>query len=526
MPRPPNILLVITDQQCADTIAALGNPALRTPTLDRLARSGTAFDRAYTPSPVCVAARCALTTGRPPHETGCVDNGAMPADANTLPARLGRLGYATHGVGKMHFCPRPWDGWGFDSRDASEELDYADGGDDYRRFLADNGFGHVREPHGLRGEWYYTPQPSQVPERLHHTRWVADRAIDFLERRDRRRPFFLQASFVKPHPPFESPPPWDRLYRGPDMATPLRHPRERSVWTYWNRVQNRYKFADAGDDRRLHQLRRAAYYGAISFIDREVGRMLDALGPEIDETLIVFTSDHGEFLGDYGCVGKRSMLDAAARVPLLARWPGHLPAGRRCGSAVSLLDLMPTFLAAAGADDPVVHPDGGDLLPIARGHDRDRVVTGQYQRGRYALYLAADRDGKFVRSAADRRSWHFAGDSLCDTPEVARIAEGGEHLEDTLFARFARDGYGAASEGGRWIDYEPPTFPEHDPDAGLLYQDPPGVGDDLPPGYGTRRDDRLGRGETMATPDPFRRPDPPRPTLEYVNRRSSAYART
>ena len=456
--RPPNILLVVVDQMRADAVASLGGGVGRTPTLDALARAGTAFDRAYTPSPVCMAARCGMLTGLPPRETGCADNAPWPADADTLPARLGRLGYQTHGVGKMHFAPDPWAGWGFDSRDTSEELALAgeEGRDDYRAFLRREGFGHVREPHGLRGEWYYVPQPSQLPERLHHTRWCADRSIDFLRRRDRGRPYFLTASFIKPHPPFESPPPWDRLFRGPEMPPPQRHPRERSVWTYWNRVQNRYKYADAGGDRRLQQLRAAAYYGCVGFVDHEVGRILAEAG---DDALVLFTSDHGEFLGDYGCVGKRSMLDPACRVPLIARWPGRFPAGRRCGTAASLLDVLPTCLAAAGADDPAVHGEGADLVPIARGAAGGRVVTSQYQRGRYALYMAADRRGKFARSAPDDRSWHFAGDSLDARPEVARQGDGGDEfdaLEAELHARLPAE----ATDGRRWVEYEPPVFPE------------------------------------------------------------------
>src|SRR5690242_2797627 len=103
----PNILLLCTDQQRADTIAALGNPIIKTPALDRLVREGTAFMRCYTPSPVCVPARCALVTGQPPHVTGCVDNQSMPQNRVSFMERLWRLGYQTHGVGKMHFTPDP-----------------------------------------------------------------------------------------------------------------------------------------------------------------------------------------------------------------------------------------------------------------------------------------------------------------------------------------------------------------------------------------------------------------------------------
>jgi arylsulfatase A-like enzyme len=197
--KRPNILLLFTDQQRADTIAALGNPIIRTPTMDGLCREGVAFTRCYTPSPVCVSARCSMVTGLPPHRTACVDNGTpQPPDAVSFMERLAAAGYQTHGVGKMHFVPDYGRMWGFESRDFSEEM-AADG---YVAMLRKHGFSHVDEPHGVRSEMYYVPQPSQLPAELHNTAWVADRAVEFLRRRDGRRPFFLWASFIKPHPPF------------------------------------------------------------------------------------------------------------------------------------------------------------------------------------------------------------------------------------------------------------------------------------------------------------------------------------
>ena len=170
----PNILLLFTDQQRADTIAALGNPIIRTPALDRLVREGTAFTRCYTPSPVCVSARCALVTGLPPHVTGCVDLMNMPQNRPSFIQRLRQLGYQTHGIGKMHFTPDPRRLWGFESRDISEEFAWP--GDGYQKFLERHGYRHVAEPHGVRSEFYYIPQPSQLPARLHHTTWEIGRA--------------------------------------------------------------------------------------------------------------------------------------------------------------------------------------------------------------------------------------------------------------------------------------------------------------------------------------------------------------
>ncbi len=164
--------------------------------------------------------------------------------------------------------------------------------------------------------------------------------------------------------------------------------------TYWNRVQNRYKYHDAGRDEFLDRTRIAAYYGCVSFIDSQVGRILAALGPEADNTLILYSSDHGELLGDYGSVGKRCMLDAACRVPMLARWPGQLPSGRTIDAPRNLIDFFPTVLQAAGATDYREHEAGESLLDVAAGKVKRTTTFSQYLQRGYALQMAATRDAK------------------------------------------------------------------------------------------------------------------------------------
>ena len=467
---------MMTDQQRSDTIRALGNQAIRTPVLDSLVQQGAAFTNCYTPAPVCVAARSATITGVPPHLNGCTSNNESPLHMQSIMQVLNAQGYQTHGIAKMHFNPDVDAMWGFDSRDISEEGARQPGSrNDFHQYLDENGFGHVLEPQGIRSEMYYIPQPSQLPAAHHHTTWVADRAIDFLAKRDRGKPFFLWTSFIKPHPPFESPVPWNKLYRAAEMSAPHRPETFEQLLTYWNHFQNRYKYRGKGYDEMLFRTMKAMYYACISFIDFNVGRILDALGDELRNTLLVYTSDHGEMLGDYGSVGKRTMLNPAVKIPMLLHWPDRLKAGQRIDAPVSLLDLFPTFASAAGANVPPPSPEGSDLLAIASGDSDREYVYSQFSEGHSGLYMIASRDMKYIYSAADRREWLF---NLSIDPQETknwatnpRYAERLQGLRRKLIERYERDGYHLAVQDGQWRDYAPPLYPDPSGDDGLLFQD-------------------------------------------------------
>lgn len=472
----PNILFLFTDQHRFDAIRAHGNSDIRTPVLDRLIKDGTTFSRCYTPSPVCVPARAAIASGLPPHVTGCADNAPMQREYPSFMEHLRDSGYQTHGVGKMHFTPDHQKMWGFETRDVSEETKVE--GNDFHAYLREHGYNHVHEPHGIRSENYYIPQPSQLPAHLHETHWVADRSIDFLNNRNLDQPFFLWSSFIKPHPPFESPTPWNKLYRCPDMLHPFTPGNSEELITFWNRVQNRYKYKDAGTDLFLLRTMRAAYYSCISFIDFNVGRILDALGAEADNTLIVFSSDHGEMLGDYGSFGKRCMLDPSARVPFIMRWPGHAPAGATCTTPVSLLDLWPTFLQAAGIDVPPAHTTSRSVLDLLRHPPEDRTVISQYHQGRYGLYMITDGNFKYIHSAPDQKEWLFAlAEGERETVDLSadpRYASVLTTLRGKLIQQLAQDGCGDVLDNGEWKLHPIAPFLT-DPDDGLLFQDPPAV---------------------------------------------------
>ncbi len=479
MPRP-NLLLLFTDQQRADTIHAAGNPIIKTPHLDRLVHEGVCFTSAYTPTPECVPARCSLIHGQYPHRTNCTSNAdPMPQDRPTFMQRLTEAGYRTHGIGKMHFMPDSRALRGFQTREHQEEMRGRVEDDDYLMFLRNQGYGHIYDPMGPRGEMYYIPQPAQMPAAYHASQWVGDRSVAFLREQDGARPFFLFTSFIHPHPPFSPPTPWNKLYRAPLMPLPKRPDDAASLHTWINKVQNRYKYRDNGLDDNLLRVMKAYYYACISFVDYQVGRILSTLEEmgQLDNTLILFTSDHGEMLGDYDCFGKRSMLDAAAQVPLLARYPERFRAGQRCDTVTSLVDVMPTLLEAAGVPSAEEDLDGVDLAQAANDEAafQDRVVYSQYSHGPSGVYMAADRRWKYVYSAPDRREFLF--DRVQDRAEMRNRSGLPFCQKATLAARqhltgmFAEQGYTEPLDGADWRLFPQPPLPE-DPDAGLLVQDP------------------------------------------------------
>lgn len=494
MAQQPNILLLFTDMQRFDTIHALGNPVIRTPHLDRLTREGTAFTAAYTPSPVCVPARCSMHYGRYPARTGLADNGEMPPDrGDSLPAALHALNYHTAAIGKCHFTPDKLAARGFDSRLVQEECCSDPAVDDYCRWLTERG-ASCDEPHGTRGEMYYIPQVSLHPAEEHPTQWVGDRAIDFLRSQETsRQPWFLFASFIHPHPPFAPPKPWHKLYRSPSMPLPAVPPDADSLLCWINRVQNRYKYRDQGFDHQLVRNIKAYYYATISFVDCQIGRILDELERtgRLEDTLIVFASDHGEYLGDYRCFGKRGMHDASARIPLLVRGPGFLP-GRRCDIPVSLVDLFPTFLRAAGGNAAGRDLDGEDLAALAAGRSGRKVVFSQFGEGENSLYMAVSREYKYIYSAPDRQEWLF--DRINDPGETRNrvalsfLAAVRDELRRTLLEFLRSNGVTCAyvEKDGVPAWRETPRFDDSglkDPDAGLLFQDHELVPPEFPAGY-------------------------------------------
>ncbi len=367
MSRKPNILLIYTDQQRHDTIASLGNPVIRTPNLDRLTSEGVAFTQATTPCPVCMPARWSLHTGQWTTTHRCYSNHHPgPRPSYDLPGVLKSVGYRTALVGKNHSFLRPSD------------LDY------WNETPEPTDYKALRQ----RNEWFartaHTRCPRLAPEpaggglsaEADHAK--TDAAIDFI-RSCSSGPFFLWLSYEHPHTPYYIPEPYFSMYHGSSIPPP-------SVETEGLEAAGkpfRQVFHKRNNDAVLPfsssqiALMRRVYYGSISLIDGEVGRVLDFLDEQAlaQNTLVVFTSDHGDYMGDHGLMTKSPALyDCLVRVPFVLRWGGALPSGMKSAELVSLVDLAPTFLEAAGVAPPR-GVQGESILPNACGRRPMREVT-------------------------------------------------------------------------------------------------------------------------------------------------------
>ena len=464
--KQPNVLFVLTDQQRFDTVNALGNTIIQTPHLDRLVHEGCSFTHAYTPSPVCVPARCSLHYGQYPANTGCYENrDPMPEDGrSSIADALSQGGFRTHSVGKCHFTPDIHAMRGFQTREFQEHNPGDREVDHYCLFLKEKGFDHLRLYEGLPEELYYVPQMSHLPEACHPTQWVGDRSVAFLEQAcSSDDPWFLFGSFIHPHPPFAIPPPWTDLYHWSQMPSPRLPDGFRSLLSYINHWQNCYWNYDQGINPVIARCMRAYYYAAISFIDSQVGRMLAVIEEhdQLDNTVVVFSSDHGEYLADYGSCGKRSMHDVSARVPLLVRYPGVFPEGLECARPASLVDVTPTLLSLTGEQITSHALDGVDLAELARGRLDREMVFSQWDRGRNSISMAVTEQWKYFYCACDNKEFFF--DKRLDPQETRNMAgvdscsQEQEHLKRELI-RFVREGDQTDSVAGDdWRAFPPRT---------------------------------------------------------------------
>ncbi len=417
----PNILLITSDQQHWSTLGCL-TPEIRTPNLDRLAEQGTLFNRAYTVNPTCTPTRASLITGKYPSQHGAWSLGTKLSETeHTIGEDFVEAGYRTGLVGKAHFQPlagtpeypslesypimQDLDFWrdfhgpfyGFEHIEVCRNhTDEAHVGQHYAIWMEENGLENWRD--------YYLPPTGNnegqyrkwlIPEEFHYDAWIAERTNALLEQYSRDdESFFLWASFFDPHPKYLAPEPWDTMYDPDELTVPSATEGEHEANPPHFRLTQEedpdfspWRESDQGlhgfhshvhDDRELAK-DIACYYGMISLMDKYIGSILDRL-EELglaENTLVVFTTDHGHFYGHHGLIAKGAFhYEDMIRLPFIARWPGHIQGGERSEALVSLVDLPVTFLHAAGIEVPRTMT-GLDIRPALTGEDpvRDHVVV-------------------------------------------------------------------------------------------------------------------------------------------------------
>lgn len=409
----PNILVIMTDQHRCDCLGTYGNGDVQTPHLDRLAADGVVYEQSFCPFPVCTPSRYSLLTGLYARQhLGQSNHSTIPPTLETFPRTLKNAGYRTKAVGKMHLAPTYLD-VGFEEMELAEQDGVGRYDDDYHRYLKDLGIvdrvdlmDQVKEfrNQAPRDYWdTFGAIESDVPEVHHSTTWIGERALAAIDRWDGGGNLLL-ASFIKPHHPFDPPAPWSQMYRPADLSL-------LPGWTNDSlphdlNMHGGYFPHETLTEAVLKQVM-AHYYGAISHIDLWVGELIDRLKSRnmYDDTLVIFTSDHGEYMGFHHLLLKGGYLyDPLVQVPLIIKYPFRQHAhrrGTRSDALVSNVDIAPTVLRQAGCEPgPVM--TGLDLASEPGGRE---VVFAESPRQQH--YMLRSRDHKLLLHRTRDRSLFF-----------------------------------------------------------------------------------------------------------------------
>ena len=459
----------MADQMRADCLGIAGHPDVKTPFLDSLAAGGVMYSNAYSACPTCVPARSTLYTGMSQRKTGRVGyQDRIPWNyEHTLAGELSKAGYYTQCVGKMHVHPlrnnlgfhnvRLHDGYLHAYR-APDTPSFEDQrvADDYYWWLKQE-LGVDADPldTGLDCNSWLT-RPWIYEEKYHPTNWVASECLDFLRRRDRSKPFFLMASFVRPHPPLDAPRYYYDMYDRKELAKPYLGD--------WNDEERMFRDGHSycaqsapGDPEYIRQLR-AGYYACITHMDHQIGRILSALVEQklMDNTVILFVSDHGEMLGDHLLFQKAKPYQGSIQVPLFLSGPERYVGKHRrvCQDLVELRDVMPTLLELAGAEIP----DTVEGVSVLHAVDRE-YIHGEHSLGDDSMHFVVTKSDKYVWYSQTGRELYFdlekdpheRHDAIADGRYAERIAWLRNCLIRELHGR--EEGY---SDGEKLIVGRPP----------------------------------------------------------------------
>jgi arylsulfatase len=392
----PNIIFIITDQQRLDTIAALGHGHMNTPNLDRLVNEGITFTNCFVTAPSCAPSRASLFTGYYPHTTGIYRNGDVWR--HSWIKQLSTSGYHCVNVGKMHTYPYETP-LGFDERFVVENKDrYLEGRYFFDRWdMALQAQGIVKQ----QRESYRKLEDYQerlgafdweLPPNTHSDVFVGELAQWWIENKPETTPLFLQIGFPGPHPPFDPLPEYVKAYMDKELPLPnlipeslsgqtkaLQHLRQHNCDIDHDSIS----WSMEPDSEQLHRMR-AHYYANVTMIDEQIGGILKMLEDKqyLDNSVLVFTSDHGESLGDHGHIQKWNMYDEVTRVPMIVWAPGRFAGGRKVEQLCQHFDIVPVLLELAGLPIPD-SMSAKSLMPAL-------VEGGMYEGRKYVFSENAD----------------------------------------------------------------------------------------------------------------------------------------
>lgn len=395
-----NIMWIICDQFRFDALGCLGHPVVETPNLDMLAQEGALFSAAYSPCPSCIPARACLFTGLSPEQTGFLgyEDGHEWNFSGMLPEVLAYSGYQTHCVGKTHFFPQNKHcGFeGIDSYECWQRLTewYVD---DYEEWLREKTGGQLEERMTGLDDNSWNALPSALPEELHNNTWVVTKGLDFLRRRDRTRPYFLTLSFHRPHPPIDPPQRFWDIYQKKKCDAP-----HIGDWAY---IHDKPADSLQAWEGRLPEEKlvrmRLGYYAQIGHIDSQIGRLLRSLRSRRDmPDVIIFTSDHGEMLGDHHLFRKTYAYQGSAAVPLII-WEKGKTCGKRVNVPVTLCDLYPTTMHYAGLPGRA----DGCGLDLTGLYQRGETIRREWIGGEHAACYSTGEAMQFLTDGKEKYIW-------------------------------------------------------------------------------------------------------------------------
>lgn len=410
MPRsdtpPCNVILLMTDQHRWDCMGCNGSELLQTPHLDSLAADGVNFSHAYSAVPSCIPARAILMTGQTAWHAGCLGMGAGQAQmrtdfAHTLPATLAENGYHTQLVGKMHFSPqRALNGFHNSVLDEHLGLD-KHFVSDYQEYFDRNAPEGVHMRDHLRDWNSMICRPWNLPEHLHPTNWTAREARKFIERRDPEKPFFLCNSYIRPHSPYDPPQHFWDMYKDRDIPKPAI-----GDWASLHEAPDAARSISAWHGKRTEsEIRQAriGYYASITHVDNQIGTLLNYLKEQglYRDSLIIFTSDHGDMMGDHNMWRKTYAYEGSTRIPFIVKFPAgmKMPRNLTCDSVVELRDVMATILDVCGIDRPRT-VDGCSVAEAVNGGE-----WREYLHGEHCTCYSTDEEMQYVTDGTRKYIW-------------------------------------------------------------------------------------------------------------------------